>query len=65
VSRHSARRRLGPNLTEDEIAALRRQRLTGKNIAGQTCVSPATVSRVLKEGRTATNDVGVEFRRRN
>jgi transposase InsO family protein len=32
----------------DRIIALRRQRLTGKHIAMQTGVSPATVSRVLK-----------------
>lgn len=32
----------------DEIATLRRQRLTGKHIAKQTGVSVATVSRVLK-----------------
>jgi transposase InsO family protein len=32
----------------DEIAMLRRQRLTGKHIARLTGVSPATVSRVLK-----------------
>ncbi|MGO7301372.1 IS481 family transposase [Rhizobium ruizarguesonis] len=32
----------------DEIALLRRQRLTGKHIARQTGVSAATVSRVLK-----------------
>ncbi|UIK09012.1 IS481 family transposase [Neorhizobium galegae] len=32
----------------DRIVALRRQRLTGKHIAMETGVSPATVSRVLK-----------------
>ena len=32
----------------DRIIALRRQRLTGKHIARETGVSPATVSRVLK-----------------
>jgi len=34
--------------TIDRIEALRRQRLTGKAIAAQTGVSPATVSRVLR-----------------
>jgi transposase InsO family protein len=37
-----------PQPTIDRIEALRRQRLTGKAIAAQTGVSPATVSRVLK-----------------
>ncbi|MBB4951959.1 transposase-like protein, partial [Agrobacterium vitis] len=32
----------------DRIITLRRQRLTGKHIAMETGVSPATVSRVLK-----------------
>ena len=35
-------------IVDDRIAALRRQRLTGKHIAMETGVSPATVSRVLK-----------------
>lgn len=34
--------------TVQQIVALRRQRLTGKHIARETGVSPATVSRVLK-----------------
>jgi len=34
--------------TVDSIEALRRQRMTGKAIAAETGVSPATVSRVLK-----------------
>jgi transposase InsO family protein len=34
--------------TVDRIEALRRQRMTGKAIAAETGVSPATVSRVLK-----------------
>src|SRR5580704_3144941 len=32
----------------DEVAALRRQRCTGKQIAAQVSVSPATVSRILR-----------------
>jgi transposase InsO family protein len=37
-----------PAATAAQIEALRRQRLTGQQIAQQTGVSPATVSRVLK-----------------
>jgi len=37
-----------PRATIDRIESLRRQRLTGKAIAAETGVSPATVSRVLK-----------------
>ena len=37
-----------PQATVDRIEALRRQRLTGKAIAAETGVSPATVSRVLE-----------------
>jgi transposase InsO family protein len=37
-----------PQVTVDQIEALRRQRLTGKAIAAETGVSRATVSRVLK-----------------
>ena len=37
-----------PQATVDQIEGLRRQRLTGKAIADETGVSPATVSRVLK-----------------
>jgi transposase InsO family protein len=37
-----------PQAIVDRIEALRRQRLTGKAIAAETGVSPATVSRVLK-----------------
>lgn len=37
-----------PQATIERIEALRRQRQTGKAIAAQTGVSPATVSRVLK-----------------
>ena len=47
----SSRPKTSPKRTEtavaDVIAALRRQRLTGKHIAMQTGVSEATVSRVL------------------
>jgi len=38
-----------PGATVERIEALRRQRLTGKAIAAETAVSPATVSRVLKK----------------
>ncbi|AMX95351.1 MAG: IS481 family transposase [Mesorhizobium sp.] len=48
----SSRPTVMPSLTEqsvaERIAALRRQRLTGKHIAHEVGVSPATVSRVLK-----------------
>ena len=44
---HSIPRQTGQALAE-RIITLRRQRLTGKHIAIQTGVSPATVSRVLK-----------------
>jgi transcriptional regulator with XRE-family HTH domain len=48
----SSRPRTSPRQTDgafaDRIAAIRRQRLTGKHIAMETGVSPATVSRVLK-----------------
>jgi transposase InsO family protein len=37
-----------PQATVDRIEGLRRQRLTGRAIAAETGVSPATVSRVLK-----------------
>jgi transposase InsO family protein len=36
-----------PQAIVDEVAALRRQRCTGKQIAAQVGVSPATVSRIL------------------
>jgi transposase InsO family protein len=36
-----------PQTVVDEVAALRRQRCTGKQIAAQVRVSPATVSRIL------------------
>jgi transposase len=41
-------RRPTPQPTVERIEALRRQRLTGKAIATETGVSPATVSRILK-----------------
>ena len=48
----SSRPRISPWQTDgtlaERIAALRRQRLTGKHIAMETGVAPATVSRVLK-----------------
>lgn len=37
-----------PQATVDEVARLRRQRFTGKQIAVQLKLSPATVSRILK-----------------
>jgi transposase-like protein len=47
-SRPDRLRQPTPQVTIDRIEALRRQRLTGKAIAAETGVSPATVSRVLK-----------------
>lgn len=47
---HGIPRKIGQALAE-HIIALRRQRLTGKHIAIETGVSPATVSRVLKRAR--------------
>jgi transposase InsO family protein len=40
-----------PEAIVEQIIALRRQRLTGKHIARDVGVSPATVSRVLKKAR--------------
>jgi len=37
-----------PQVTVERIEVLRRQRMTGRAIAGETGVSPATVSRVLR-----------------
>ena len=37
--------------TVEQIIALRRQRFTGQQIAGQTGVSPATVSRILRAAK--------------
>lgn len=47
---HGIPRKTGQALTE-HIIALRRQRLTGRHVAIQTGVSPATVSRILKRAR--------------
>ena len=47
-SRPKKLRQLTPSETVERIVALRRKRLTGKHIARETGVSPATVSRVLK-----------------
>ena len=47
-SRPQRLRQPTPQATVERIEALRRQRLTGKAIAAETGVSPATVSRVLK-----------------
>ena len=47
-SRPDRLRQPTPAATIDQIEALRRQRLTGKAIAAETGVSPATVSRVLR-----------------
>ena len=49
--RHSGRielRQPTPHVVVKEIERLRRQRWTGKQIAAETGVSPATVSRVLR-----------------
>jgi transposase InsO family protein len=47
-SRPKRLRQPTPQQTVERIETLRRQRLTGKAIAAETGVSPATVSRVLK-----------------
>ena len=47
-SRPARLRKPTPDETVARIIALRRQRLTGKHIARETAVSPATVSRVLR-----------------
>jgi AraC-like DNA-binding protein len=44
---HKLRKPIPPAITE-QIAALRRQRIVGKQISSTVGVSPATVSRVLK-----------------
>jgi hypothetical protein len=46
--RSSRPHRLRQPTVVDEIERLRRQRWTGKQIAAETAVSPATVSRVLR-----------------
>jgi transposase InsO family protein len=50
-SRPRTLRRPTPLQTQDQIIALRRQRWTGRQIAKETKVSPATVSRVLRRVR--------------
>ena len=50
-SRPNALRRPTPPQTQELIIALRRQRWTGQQIANQTNVSPATVSRILRRAR--------------
>jgi transposase InsO family protein len=47
-SRPARLHRPTPQPTVERVEALRRQRLTGKAIAAETGVSPATVSRILK-----------------
>jgi transposase InsO family protein len=52
MAERSSRPKISPRQTRQSLAerivALRRQRLTGKHIAMETSVSPATVSRVLR-----------------
>jgi transposase InsO family protein len=50
-SRPKAVRQPTPAATVEQIIALRRQRWTGQQIAKETRVSPATVSRVLRQAR--------------
>ena len=50
-SRPHKLRRPTPAAVQQEIVALRRQRLCGKHIAKRVGVSPATVSRVLRAAR--------------
>lgn len=50
-SRPKALRRPTPASTALRIIALRRQRWTGRQIAKETRVSPATVSRILRQAR--------------
>lgn len=47
-SRPAKLRRPTPDETVRQVIALRRRRFTGKQIAAETGVSPATVSRILK-----------------
>ena len=51
-SRPHRLRRPTPQAVAEEIERLRRQRWTGKQIAAETGVSPATVSRVLARAGT-------------
>ena len=48
-----------PRAVIERIVALRRKRLTGKHIAVETGVSPATVSRVLKRAGLSAASVAV------
>jgi len=50
-SRPLALRRPTPASTVERIVALRRERWTGRQIAKETQVSPATVSRILRQAR--------------
>jgi transposase InsO family protein len=50
-SRPGRLRRPTPAETQERIIALRRQRWTGQQIAQETKVSPATVSRILRRAR--------------
>jgi len=50
-SRPRTLRRPTPPQTQEQIIALRRQRWTGQQIAKETRVSPATVSRILRRAR--------------
>jgi transposase InsO family protein len=50
-SRPKALRQPTPAATVEQIIALRRERWTGQQIAKETKVSPATVSRVLRQAR--------------
>ena len=50
-SRPHARPTATPGETIEQIIALRRQRITGKQIAAMLALSPATVSRVLRKAR--------------
>jgi transposase InsO family protein len=50
-SRPKALRQPTPGSTVEQIFALRRQRWTGRQIAKETRVSPATVSRILRRAR--------------
>src|ERR1700680_4900232 len=51
ISRRHRLYRPTPQAIVDEVAALRRQRCTGRQIAAQVGVSPATVSRILRRLR--------------
>lgn len=64
----SSRPGRSPNATDktvvDRILALRRQRFTGRHIALEVGVSPATVSRILERaGLSAFFQYGVDHQR--